>query len=124
MNINRVEKAAELFAQKNNCAQSVLMAFCESYGLDSTMATKLASGLGGGLGRKGEICGAANGACLVLGLETGSREDIPENEKKKYVYDRIQEFLDAFRQQCGAVTCRDLIGCDISTEAGRADGCQ
>ena len=50
-----------------NCAQSVLMAFCEEKGLSSQMAFSLASNLGSGM-RVGGACGAMVGGLLVLGL--------------------------------------------------------
>ena len=116
-----VERASNLFENGHNCAQSVLMAFCERYGLDGQMARKLSSGLGGGVGRKGDICGAANGACMVLGLHVCSTPGASEKDIYQAVIADVQKFLDTFRERCGALDCRDLIGFDISTEQGRAE---
>lgn len=50
-----------------NCAQSVLMAFCEDKGLSSDVANALTANLGGGM-RIAGTCGAMVGGLLVLGL--------------------------------------------------------
>lgn len=50
-----------------NCAQSVLMSFCQEKGLDPAMANSLAANLGSGM-KAGGTCGAMVGGLLVLGL--------------------------------------------------------
>lgn len=50
-----------------NCAQSVLMAFCEEKGLSAETADALTANLGSGM-RVGGSCGAMVGGLLVLGL--------------------------------------------------------
>ena len=82
----------ELFRQGYNCAQALLMAFGDSCGLERDMALKLALGLEGGLGMTGEVCGAANGACLLLGLDTGTREDPSGAKGRKLARKRVREF--------------------------------
>lgn len=50
-----------------NCAQSVLMAFCEDQGLSAETACALTANLGSGM-KVGGACGAMVGGLLVLGL--------------------------------------------------------
>lgn len=50
-----------------NCAQSVLMAFCEDKGLSAETANALTANLGSGM-KVGGACGAMVGGLLVLGL--------------------------------------------------------
>ncbi|MEI6101092.1 MAG: C-GCAxxG-C-C family protein [Eubacteriales bacterium] len=112
--------ASEALAAFNNglnCAQTVLSAYCEKYGMDKETAYKIAGGLGGGF-RSGEICGAVSGAVLVIGLKYG--QNIPEDKlAKAECYVKTEEFIDAFRQMNGSAICRELLGCDISTSGGR-----
>ena len=61
-------KAAELFVNGYNCAQSVAVAFCDVTGLEEKFAAKMVSSFGGGMGRLREVCGAVSGMCLVAGL--------------------------------------------------------
>lgn len=115
--ISKLNKALNNFRSGFNCGQAVLSAFCEKYDLEMDIALKLASGLGSGF-RSGEVCGVASGAVLVIGLKYGQSrsEDI---EIKQFCYLKTEEFLDTFRKQNGSILCRDLLGCDISTDEGR-----
>ena len=102
------------FARGYNCAQSVLSAFSERYGISCEDALRVASPFGAGMGRRGEICGVLSGALMVLGLEYGGERP----EAKEEVYRLTREFLDQFEKRYGSVHCRDLLGCDISTAEG------
>ena len=109
-----VEIAATVFSQNFNCSQSVLSAFAEQFGLDRETALKLASPFGGGMARRGEVCGAVTGALLALGLARGA--DKPAG--KEEIYRLSQEFMRLFEEKHNSLLCRDLIDCDISTPAG------
>lgn len=113
----KVDTALELFKSGFACSQALLAAFCEQYGLDRETALKLSSGLGGGF-KCAEICGAASGAVLVIGLKYG-QHDATDKEARKLCSEKTAEFMRAFRETHGAVTCRDILGCDISTPEGR-----
>ena len=65
-----------------NCAQSVLVSLAEEVGLDRPTAMKLACPLGGGC-RAGEICGAATGALLALGMVTGNTDRLDKEAQQK-----------------------------------------
>ena len=69
--MNRAEKAAALFADGCNCSQAVFAAFADEFGLDEALAKRLACGLGGGVGRMREVCGAVSAAAMVLGMRSG-----------------------------------------------------
>ena len=82
------EVAMEKFLAGYNCAQSVLYAYGPELGMDGETALKVATGLGAGMGRRGEVCGALTGGILVLGLEIRARRpagpishrgDLPED---------------------------------------------
>ena len=99
--MNRVEKARELFLAGYNCSQSVFAAFATEYGLDEKTALSISCGLGGGVGRMREVCGAVGGAALVFGLKYG--------EDKNVVYPEMQEFAQNFKAERGSIVCRDLL---------------
>jgi C_GCAxxG_C_C family probable redox protein len=65
------EVAVAKFLAGYNCAQSVLYAYGPDLGLEAETALKVATGLGAGMGRRGEVCGALTGGILVLGLKYG-----------------------------------------------------
>jgi C_GCAxxG_C_C family probable redox protein len=106
-----------MFDQEFSCAQSVFAVFADPADVDRETALRLASGFGGGLARTGETCGAVTGAVLALGLRhCGAPPTDPQS--KHAAYPPVREFLARFRALHGAVTCRELLGVDISTEAG------
>jgi len=115
--MTKKENAAELFHGGFNCAASVLASFCEDYDLDTELALKLACGLGGGF-QSGEICGAVSAAILVVGLKYGQyvMEDLAAKANCRA---RASQIIEGFREKHGALTCRDLLGCDITTVEGR-----
>jgi C_GCAxxG_C_C family probable redox protein len=113
---NPADIAAARFDQKLNCAQAVFSAFAPSLGLDDETALRLASPFGGGISRRGEICGAVSGALMALGLAHGS--STPEG--KEEIYQLGQEFLQRFEAGHRSILCRQLLGADISTPEGHA----
>ena len=67
----RVERAVENFMAGYGCCQSVVAAFADLYGLDDTLAKKIAAGFGGGVGRMRMMCGAVSGIVMLTGLDCG-----------------------------------------------------
>ncbi len=109
--MNELEKgklAKSYFEQGYNCAQAVLLAFCEETGFTEEQAAKLASGLGGGMGRMREVCGAVSAMFLVEGYLYGY-SDPAAKEEKAALYARIRTLADAFKEQNGSIICRDLL---------------
>lgn len=101
-----------------NCAQSVLVSLAGEVGLSREMAMKLACPLGGGC-RAGEICGAASGALLAMGMATGNTDRLDKETQQK-AYALYADFSRRFKEKYGAMTCRDLLGVDTSTPEGKA----
>ena len=67
----RVEQAVDNFMQGYGCCQSVVAAFADLYGLDDTMAKRIAAGFGGGVGRMRMMCGAVSALVIPVGLDCG-----------------------------------------------------
>lgn len=111
------EKASALFDEKFNCAQAVLGAFAEEYGLSEEQALNAALCFSAGM-RKGEVCGAVSGAIMVLGLKFGNAGR-NEEESRLRAYQKTNEFLEQFRKENTSYVCREILGCDISIEEGR-----
>ena len=111
------EKAVKCYRDDFNCAQSVISVFVGQLGLDRETALKTACGLGAGMGRMAETCGAVTGAFLVLGLRYGMT-DPSRQEDKERTYELVRFFSERFRERNDSIICRDLLGCDISTPDG------
>lgn len=115
--MNKANQAEQMFKKGFNCSQAVLSVFCEEMGLSKKIALKISCGFGGGM-RLGEVCGAVTGAIQLLGLKYGQdRED--DIESKENTYGIVREFIEKFKEQNGSITCKQLLGCDLSTENGR-----
>ncbi len=116
-NGSRKEKAAALFRQGYNCAQSVFAAYSDLYGIDMGTALKIASSFGAGMGRMREVCGAVSGMFMLAGLATGT--DDPRNtEGKKRNYDMVQRLAAEYKKTNGSIICRELLGAARNAEAG------
>ncbi len=118
MSARKSEAAVEKFLSGYNCAQSILYAFGPELGLDAETGLKVATGLGGGLGGSGEVCGAVTGGILALGLRYG-RGERDEKAVAQGAYQKTLQLMAAFEWAHGTCTCRTLLGgCDLRTPEG------
>lgn len=100
------EKASALHTCGFNCAQSVLGALGSYTGLEEKMALAVAGGFGGGVSC-GEICGAAAGGVMALGLAFPYDEGEDADARKK-IRSLSAEFTRTFRDKFGCIRCVDL----------------
>ncbi len=105
----KTEMAVEKFLSGYNCAQSILYAYGPELGLDEETALKIATGFGGGMGGRGEVCGAVTGGILALGLKHG-RGKKQEKAVAQQAYARTGELMAAFERAHGSCMCRTLLG--------------
>ena len=106
----RADKAEELFSTGLNCAQSVFTAFADEFGRDEELAKRVSCGLGGGVGRMREVCGAVSAAAMVIGLRRG-----PD---KAAAYPAVQDFCAKFKEKAGSIVCRELLAGTGATSGG------
>lgn len=107
--MNKEELAVELRNKGYNCAQAVICAYCDDFGISREQAFAISEAFGSGLGCSQGNCGALVGACMLLGLKTSSRNlEKPGSKGTTYVKERplVQEFT----EQVGALKCRDIKG--------------
>lgn len=105
----RSQKARDYFLQGYNCTQAVVLAYCDELGLDKSVALKIASSFGGGMGRLREVCGAISGIFMVAGMLYGY-DDPKDKEGKAALYAKIQELAARSKAQNGSIVCRELLG--------------
>ena len=94
----RVKRAVDNFMAGYGCCQSVVAAFADLYGLDDTLAKKIAAGFGGGVGRMRMMCGAVSGIVMLTGLDCGQTEG-SDREGTSACYKVVQELLAALSVQ-------------------------
>ena len=115
MNMTKGETAKNNFQNGCNCAQAVLLAFCEDYGMERETALTIAAGFGSGMAGLRETCGTVTGANMVIGLAKG---------KNRMEANRtFREFADRFREKNGSLVCKELLAARIKTRLTCADLC-
>ena len=112
-----VERALSSFDEGFNCSQSVLSAWASELGLDREMALRVATAFGGGMGHRGDTCGAVTGAFMAIGLKHG-RLRAEDRETRERAYSLVNRFVEEFESRQGSIVCRELLGFDLSTPEG------
>lgn len=105
----RVRRAVDNFMAGYGCCQSVVAAFADLYGLDDTLAKKVAAGFGGGVGRLRMMCGAVSGIVMLVGLDCGQTEG-SDREGKSACYKVVQELLAESKAANGSLICAEILG--------------
>ena len=116
--MSQVEKAVQIFLDRDNCAQAILATYGPEFGLDEESAINLSKLFGGGIVRQGSFCGAVTGALMVIGLKFGNIEKESDLNEKD-AYDHAAEFLKEFKVNNGSYICRELIKFDLTTPENR-----
>lgn len=104
----RTEQALALHKKGYNCAQAVVCAYCDRFGLDEQTAYRISEGFGLGMGVM-EVCGALSGAFMLAGLQ-GSGGVERAGETKAQTYQKTKQLAEAFRARNGTILCRELKG--------------
>ena len=104
----RTQRAVELFKSGFNCSQSVFAAFAGEFGMDEETALKVSAGLGGGVGRAREVCGAVSGAAMLVGFKYGAT-DGNDAEAKQRCYQVVQQIIAEFKENNPSIVCRELL---------------
>ncbi|NHK32650.1 MAG: C_GCAxxG_C_C family protein [Asgard group archaeon] len=115
------EKAKEYFASGYNCAQAVLRSVLEEKNLFFDQVPIVAAGFGGGISRRGEICGALTGAVMAIGMLT-FQNDVDVSKHKALTYEKVAEFINKFNEFHDTPICNELIGFDIRDPEAREKG--
>ena len=110
------QRSRELFQSGFFCAESVLLAIAESQGIRSDLIPRIATGFCSGISRTGGMCGAVSGAMMGINLVAGRNSPV---ESIDLSYALTQKLISRFEKQFGSINCRQLIGCDLATEAGQ-----
>jgi C_GCAxxG_C_C family probable redox protein len=117
MNEQAPQRSRELFQSGFFCAESVLLAIAESKGIQSDLIPRIATGFCSGISRTDGMCGAVSGAIMGINLVAGRNSPA---ESLEVSYALIQKLISRFESHYGSVNCRQLIGCDLATEAGQS----
>jgi C_GCAxxG_C_C family probable redox protein len=111
-----IDGAFSYFRIGYNCAESVLLAMAkDALKINSDLIPRIATGFGGGISRRGYVCGAVSGVVMGFGLKYGRNS--PEELQAK-TCNRVVESYKQFQEKFGSIVCKELCGCDLSTIEG------
>ena len=110
----KIKRADDAHNKGFNCCQAVLSAFTEETGMTDKQALAIGGGFGGGL-RHGDVCGAVSGAVMVLSM-THPYTNSDDIDSKRRIALLTKEFHKRFLEKFGVLTCRELLGRDISDD--------
>ena len=108
MEKNRKLKAIELFKERYNCAQSIMLAYCDLVSIDEDLAFKISSGFEGGIVKMGKTCGTLNASIMLLSLKYGetNKSDVDNKMKKREI---IRNFMNEFIQNHKGISCTEIL---------------
>ncbi len=117
----RVKQALDNHKKGYNCAQSVVCAYCDLFGIDEKTAFKMAEAYGFGMGTMG-TCGAVTAMAMVAGMKL-SDGNLDAPATKKSCYGTMKEMTNAFLEKNQSVNCSDIKGITGGSVLRSCDGC-
>lgn len=105
----RKQKAIRLFNERYNCAQAIMLSYCDLVNMDETMAFKISSGFEGGIAKLGKTCGTINASVMLLSLRYGesNKEDIDsKNKRREIIRNFMNEFMNIHKK---GINCTDIL---------------
>lgn len=97
------------FEEGYNCAQAVFATYADLLGMSTQEALKIASPMGGGMGRMREVCGTVSAMALLEGLKEGNTDPVNKAAQGR-TYETVRTMSDSFADANGSIICRELLG--------------
>ena len=102
------ENALKLFDKRINCAQAIVCAYGECYGLTQEQCLKIAASFGGGIGKSAKhLCGIINGALMIIGLHDSPNND--DKNKRDSMNKKIRQFMTELENNHPSLFCKDIL---------------
>ncbi len=107
-------RLVELGLEGFGCSQILVLRALEELGKENPELVRAASGLHGGLGFSGKVCGALTGGCCVLAMHGGRGTAAEESDPDLHLV--IQDLVDWFETDVapryGGIDCDDILAGD------------
>ncbi|HTZ19152.1 MAG TPA: C-GCAxxG-C-C family protein [Dissulfurispiraceae bacterium] len=111
----------ELSQQGFHCSQIMMIIALEAQGRTNPDLVRAMSGLLGGVGFCGKICGTLTGGACMIGLYTG--KGTPEEEPDNRLYLMMSELVEWFEKEYqslyGGINCADILQDDPRNRLSR-----
>lgn len=109
MEKNRKQQAMQLFNERYNCAQSIMLAYNDLVDIDEDTAFRISSGFEGGIAKLGKTCGTLNASVMLLSLKYGetTKLDVDSKIKRRKI---IREFVNEFTKNHNkGINCTEIL---------------
>ncbi len=115
--MDRTNIAKENFKKGYNCAQSVVAAYSDLFGMDADTAVRFAEGFGGGMGRMRGVCGAVTAMYMLAGLKYS--KGVPKDtDTRELIYETVRNMTKEFEKKNGTAVCAQLLGASKPKDDG------
>ncbi|MGI6012110.1 MAG: DVU_1555 family C-GCAxxG-C-C protein [Ruminococcus sp.] len=110
------KRLMELGLEGFECSQMMMAVAMETEGMENPDLLRAMSGLTGGMGHSGGLCGALTGGCCVLGLFTGKgeAEEMEHNRSREIIQEYLTWFEASWGNRFGTSLCQDIVQGDFS----------
>jgi C_GCAxxG_C_C family probable redox protein len=115
--MSKIEEALSCFQEGFACSQAILSTYGERYGLERHLALRMGEGFGGGTLDREMICGAVQGAIMVIGLKHG-RTRANDRRAKARTVRMVREFVRRFEIRNRTTLCGELLRQDGRNSEG------
>jgi C_GCAxxG_C_C family probable redox protein len=111
----------ELALHGFGCSQVLVLEALEARGETSPELVRAVSGLHGGLGFSGKICGALTGGCCALGLYAGkgAAGEVEDARLSLMVNDLVDWFEGEYGPRHGGIDCANILQDDPRNRLAR-----
>ena len=105
------DRMLELSGQGYYCAQILMLLAMETEEKENPELIRAMSGLNGGLGFQGKVCGALTGGCCVLGyfLGKGEAEEMEDPRAAELTGALVQWFEETIGKEYRGCNCREIL---------------
>jgi hypothetical protein len=111
----------ELSLQGFGCSQLLVLLDLEAGGRANPELVRAVSGLHGGLGYCGKLCGALSGGCCVLALHAGrgAAEEVEDVQLNPRIRRLVEWFEAEIGTRYGGIDCATIAGPDLRQRLAR-----
>ncbi len=106
-------KAENYMKDHGNCAQSIVAAFSEAFGIDDPLMLRASSGFLGGM-MHSLTCGVQTGGVMVMGLVLGRERLEDGTDGLHQIVVTTQELIRRINDRLGSHSCQELTGVDFT----------
>jgi len=110
------QRILELHNEGFGCSQILLLLGLEALGRSNPGLIRAMSGLAGGVGSSGNLCGALTGGACLIGLYAG-KGDAGEEEHDRFflmVDELVEWFVNKVGRPCGGINCVEIGDCPLA----------